>query len=433
MPKNFDKDVAHQIVDAVNGWLRLGFKARGEGNQDGEFATSKAADELGMAKRTLREKLQTAKDQFGLEPLWESRGVPPEPVTDKERRKYQDKITDLTNKLRDAHRDDLTAESVREVIFKLRDVPASPPDWLLNERSNQTGPGVPTVIISDIHHGEVVSKKELGGLNEFNMAISEARLMLLTERVIDLCFNHMTNPDYPGIVVCLGGDMHSGDIHEELKVTNECPLPEAMASLYNILINVITTFADKFGRVFIPCVPGNHSRNNHKPQAKNMVVNNWDWLLYTMLEKYFENDKRIQFYVPLTGDAHYKLYGTRFMLTHGNNLGVKGGDGIIGALGPIARGAIKVRSSEAQAGRDFDVALIGHWHTMLWLSNCIVNGSVKGYDEYARLFLRARYERPQQALFFTHEKHGITYRVPVFLDEGMSAGTGEWVSWKKED
>jgi hypothetical protein len=40
----------------------------------------------------------------------------------------------------------------------------------------------------------------------------------------------------------------------------------------------------------------------------------------------------------VANDVHYRVYGVRFLLNHGDMLGVKGGDGIIGAIGPIMRG-----------------------------------------------------------------------------------------------
>jgi hypothetical protein len=112
------------------------------------------------------------------------------------------------------------------------------------------------------------------------------------------------------------------------------------------------------------------------------------------------------------------VFGHRYMLTHGDSLGVKGGDGIIGALGPVMRGRVKLHTSEAQIGREFDTLIMGHWHQYLPMPGLIVNGSLKGYDEYARLFLRARYQPPIQALWFTHPRRGVTAHWPVYLEDG---------------
>src|SRR5262249_43643226 len=116
--------------------------------------------------------------------------------------------------------------------------------------------------------------------------------------------------------------------------------------------------------------------------------------------------------------------------THGDLLGVKGGDGIIGALGPIMRGALKTSRSEAQIDREFDTLVIGHWHQYLTLPGLIVNNSLKGYDEFARLALRAPYSRPSQALWFSHPEHGITAHWQVYLDkQRLATDNTKLVSW----
>lgn len=222
--------------------------------------------------------------------------------------------------------------------------------------------------------------------------------------------------------------MIGGDIHDELAKTNELEVPPALIDLFNALVWALGQMADAFGRVFVPCVPGNHGRMTRKPQAKRRVFTNFDWLLYQMLRSHFANDDRLVFSVPASGDCHFSIYGRRFFLTHGDAMGVKGGDGIIGAMGPILRGTLKTRSSEGKAGRDFDVALIGHWHQYLPLPRVIVNGTLKGYDEFARVFLRAEPEAPQQALFFVHPVNGIVSHWPIYADEPTVKGVVEWCS-----
>jgi len=157
-------------------------------------------------------------------------------------------------------------------------------------------------------------------------------------------------------------------------------------------------------------------------------------VIYQNLEKWFARDPRVTVHVPNEVDAHFSLWDHRFMLTHGDTLGVKGGDGIIGALGPIARGAIKVGRSESQCGRDFDTLLIGHYHTYIPRGDAVpvlANGSLIGYNEYARLVLRAGPASPKQALAFVHPKWGITVQRGIDLgaNERVNAGKTAWASW----
>lgn len=348
--------------------------------------------------------------------------------------RQRDETAQLRAALKEAHREELDADKVREIHGLAAAHEYRPPGWLIEDRPGRSLTGVPVLFSSDWHLQEVVRKAEVGGVNEFDAEIAAQRVRNMVERTIDLCVHHMTNPSYPGIVYALGGDIITGNIHEELARTNDRTVMEGVLAAFDQNVWVIEQLAARFGRVFVPGVPGNHGRSTLKPVMKGRVQTSYEWMLYCMLERHFKPYPEVRFYVPLTGDAHFNLYGHRFMLTHGDVLGVKGGDGIIGALGPITRGRIKTAASEAQVGREFDTLMIGHYHTYMALpaSGLIVNGALKGYDEYARLGLRARFQRAIQALFFVHPKHGITYNIPVFVDDvPAKAARASWASWEQ--
>jgi hypothetical protein len=341
----------------------------------------------------------------------------------------QDQVRALKASLAAVHRDNLTAEVVRKHILGLSAQTAEPPRWLAKPSKTSGVAGVPCTLWSDWHWGEVVDPAQLNGVNEYNMAIAQERARNLVERVIDLCYSHMTGADYPGIVVCIGGDMISGDIHDELSETNEQPTMPVMLDLLGVLAWALKTLADRFGRVFVPCVAGNHGRNTHKPRMKQRAYSNFDWLLANLLERHFADDKRIQFHIPAGTDANFAIYGHRYLLTHGDNLGVKGGDGIIGSLGPILRGTFKTSNASGAMGMPFDTILMGHWHQLMQMRRIIVNGSLKGWDEFAKTALRAPPEAPAQALWFTHPKHGITCQWPIYLGPPRQPANDDWVSW----
>lgn len=312
-----------------------------------------------------------------------------------------------------------TAERIRAELYSLAARDPAPPVWLTPARKVKGNRGIPCTIWSDWHFGEVVRPEEVGGYNEFNSEIAAARITELVDTTIDLCFNHMGRAEkqYPGIVVMLGGDMLTGDIHEELFATNDRTVQQCINELTDLLASALERMADTFGRVFVPCVVGNHGRASRKPRMKGRVYTSHEWNIYCNLARYFRNDSRIRFSIPNEADAHFQVYNTRFLLTHGDSLGVKGGDGIIGAIGPIMRGSLKVAHSEAQIGRDYDYIVMGHWHQPLWLPGGIVNGALKGYDEYAKLALRAPPTPPSQMLWFVHPEHGITARWEVLLGQ----------------
>lgn len=389
-----------------------------------ELGSTKASEKLGVSRRNFQISVAAAK----------LRGLTAETVVQDEASKLKSKIKVLEGQIAAIHRANDTAETIRNTIYGLAELTPEPPKWLAAPRKSGA-PGVPMTLWSDWHWGEKVSRDEVGGVNEFDRKIAVERLKRLVDNVIDLAVNHMTTPKYPGIVVMLGGDMISGNIHEELRDTNDGYLQQSILEVEEQLIYGLTAMADTFGKVFVPCVVGNHGRMTLKPRNKGRVFESYEWNIYCHLERHFKDDKRIQFMIPSETDAHFSVLGHRFHLTHGDSLGVKGGDGIIGALGPIARGAIKVGRSEAQIGRDFDTLVMGHWHTYIprgEASPVIVNGTLKGYDEFARTTLRAPYSRPSQALWFVHEGYGITAQWQVFLDKKQKSGdTASWVSWEQ--
>lgn len=380
-------------------------------------SVAQAARALKLARSTLQSRLEHARMR-GISP-----GVTAPDFADSLRRE----VTALKAQLAAAERERLDTAYVRKVIFGLAETPPDPPKWLLNPASKPGAPGVPCLMWSDWHWGEVVSGSELGGVNQFNYTVAHARAKQLVHTTVDLLKTYTVNPSYPGVVLNLGGDMVTGDIHEELTNTNSAPIMPTVIDLFGVLTESIGTLADVFGRVFVPCVTGNHGRNTRKIQSKQRAYTSFDWLLYQLLDKHFQRDDRVTFYIPDSADAAYRVYGHRYLLTHGDQF--RGGDGIIGPLGPIMRGDNKKRSRNSQMGRDYDTMVIGHFHQLMMLPRLIVNGSLKGYDEYAYQG-NFPYEPPAQALWLTHPDLGITLSMPVFVERKpkLKASPPSWVS-----
>ena len=338
-----------------------------------------------------------------------------------------DKIRQLEAIINAQEEQTLTAEYIKNVILKLSKSKSSVPNWLIKPAKGKASAGVPTLFASDWHWGEVVDPNQINHVNEYNVAIAQDRARVMIEKAIDLLKNHVAHTDYPGIVFVLGGDMVSGDIHEELMATNSMEIMPTVLDLFGILTWCIETLANEFGHVFIPCVSGNHGRNTHKIRAKGRNFTSFDWLLYQFLNKRFESDKRVQFHIPDGSDAYYSIYGHKYLLTHGDQF--RGGDGVIGALGPIIRGDHRKRSRNAQIDMEYDTMLLGHWHQLIQLERLIVNGSLKGYDEYAYAN-NFGFEPPRQALWLTHPDHGLTFSMPVYVNRKQKNLNKEWISWK---
>ena len=407
-----DKSLLQAAVDAVNQHL----------------TKQAAADALGLPYMTFVNRLKIAK-RFKMGPSKEAMtkaGEEPK-LLRAEIKRLETALKDVSKQAEDAK---LTESKVQQQIIGLVRSPLVVPDWVASLPTKHSSPGTPTLFASDWHWDEVVQPSQIGGVNTYNREIAHKRLKALVETAIYLLKIISPKMDYPGIVVPLGGDMISGNIHDELVATNQFNTMPTILDILSKLIWMIDELLKFFPRVFLPCVTGNHGRNTHKIWAKDRHATSFDWLIYNLLARHYENDPRVTFLIPDGPDAYYRVYDHRFLLTHGDQF--RGGDGLIGCLGPIIRGDHKKRSRNAQIDMEYDTMLLGHWHQYIHHSRVIVNGSLKGYDEYA-YSNNFGFELPRQALFINHPKYGITFGMPVQVERNRSEhdmAAKPWVSVK---
>lgn len=356
---------------------------------------------------------------------------PPTPAHLRRITQLEDEVRDLRSKLRESHRSSLEDDAVLSVLNVISAAPTDPPEWLLRmpAKTPEITPEVPVTIWSDWHLGEVVEPAEVNGVNAYNIEIAERRIRRLYDNTIDICMNHGPGR-YPGIVVNVLGDLVSGALHPELAKSDEEGVIPTVLRARDLLVAGLTRMADMFGRVYAPFAFGNHGRMTPKPEYKGYYSKNWDWLIARLVQRHFEGDERVHIDIRQSNEVLYKVYGMRFLAMHGDMMGVKGGDGIIASLGPIARGEVKVRGHSASFGNEYDMLLIGHWHQSLWLPRVTVANTIKGFDEYAKNALRAPVSEPSQPLFFVHPRRGITSRWEVKVDDPKPASKN-WVSWSE--
>lgn len=123
------------------------------------------------------------------------------------------------------------------------------------------------------------------------------------------------------------------------------------------------------------------------------------------------DDPRITFSITPAPEQVVQIYDTRFLLTHGD--GFRSAGGVGGIYPSMLKFLLRKHSQFADTGQPWDVALMGHWHQYLTGPDFIVNGSLKGYDEYA-----ARngfgFEEPRQALAIVTPERGITQQMAVY-------------------
>lgn len=342
------------------------------------------------------------------------------------------RMKDLERQLKAARDDNAVDAAFIELMDNIRDGfkfkgPVSPIKFDRTKRSKtQALAGIPTLMCSDWHWGECVDPKQIEYLNHYNLAIANERADRVFNKSLELLFHHQSGQTYDGMAVLLGGDMFSGNIHEELRITNDAPIHDCLLSLSEKLAAGLIEMSKQFPWVYVAGVVGNHGRIDRKPTAKFAVQDNYDWLLYNLVMRLVQGrlgEKcNVEFDISTALDLPYKLYNTRYLLTHGDQIG--GGSGVGGFWPSMMKVAHRKQQRAVKGGTGgFDYMVCGHFHKYGNVANVIVNGSLKGYDEWVYK-MNFEWERPTQALWVTHPDYGIISHIPVYgdtLDEDASS------------
>lgn len=323
-----------------------------------------------------------------------------------------------------AQRDE--ARALLDVVQQIEDVAPNPPDWTVEPPAGRHR-GTPLLFVTDTHYDEVVDPDEIMGLNAYNRTIAEQRTQRAFEGAVKIARDMLgATYRYDGAVVAFGGDIVSGDIHDELQKTNEAPTPETVEYFLDPVIAGLRLMREEFGKLHVVGVVGNHDRMGKKVPAKHRATDSWTWLFYKILAREFRRHSTVTFDIPRSPEALLGVYDTRFLIHHGND--DRGGGGISGAFAPVMRGDHKRRRRNMSAARatgnrdlEYDWQLIGHWHHRISAPGFIVGGCLKGFDEYARS-IGVDYVPPSQELLVITPERGVTFQVPVWVADREAEG-----------
>lgn len=322
-------------------------------------------------------------------------------------------------KLEELERHAAAERTIREAVFKLSERPLEPPSWKPAPAKGGKRESI-ILFLSDVHMGEVVSLSAMGGRNSYNMKIACARLERYFQHVIKLGTEHWTGPPPDSIYFVLGGDLVSGEIHEELAKTNDLQAIPAVRILAEALAAGLDLLRRSFPAIpiHVISVPGNHGRNTKKPEAKEFAINSYDTLVALLLEWWASTKglKGMTFSAPHTGDALVNIHGWNVLFTHGDRIGSRGGSGFVGPAATAARGMQKIAQDYLAEGQVIDVIIMGHFHTPLELEYGLVNPSLVGPSEYSRSG-RMRSHPAAQWMLSIHPTYGIARRWKILCGD----------------
>jgi hypothetical protein len=370
-----------------------------------------AAKLLGMAENTYRNAYEDAAARLGA-----GEG----PRDDIEARREQNRDLLQRRRIEELERQAAADRTIRESVFKLAERPLEPPSWTPRPAKAHKQRESIILFLSDVHMGEVVSLSAMGGRNSYNMKIACKRLERYFQSAVKLGTEHWTGPPPDSIFLVLGGDLVSGEIHEELAKTNDLQAIPAVRVLAEALAAGLQLLRDSFPAIPIQVIslPGNHGRTTKKPENKGFAINSYDVLVGLLLEWWASTKglKGVTFSAPHAGDAFVTIHGWNVLFTHGDRIGSRGGSGFVGPAATAARGMQKLVQDYMAEGRVIDFIVMGHFHTPLELEFGIVNPSLMGPTEYSRSG-RMRSHPAAQWMLTIHPRHGIARRWKISVGD----------------
>ena len=306
-------------------------------------------------------------------------------------------------------------EAQRDEAIGLRDAPRNP---IVIEPKSRTGKSeaVAVAVASDWHIEEPVEPSSVNGMNEFNLEIAEMRAKMFFERTLRLVKKERQDVKISTLVLGLLGDFITGNIHEEMLVTNLLKPMDAMLKARDMLEGGIRFLLENSDlSIVCVCCVGNHSRITKKVYAASEHGFALEWMMYHDMRRAFANEERVQFVIEDSYHTYLPIYDYLVRFHHGHAVRYQGG---VGGL------TIPLNKAIAQwnKGRVATLDVIGHWHQYMPArqGGCVVNGSLIGYNGFA-LRIKAGYEDPTQAFFLIDRDRGVTCHWPILFERRTRA------------
>lgn len=301
-----------------------------------------------------------------------------------------------------------------EVLAAVPSLRVSPPLFKPDKKTEKGAELAACLHLTDAHYGAIQEADEVEGFGKYSPDISVLRQIGVAKDFITWVDLHRRGYAISEARIICTGDMISGDIHDELRVTNAFPAPVQAVGAAQILADQCAVIAPHFERVVLDLITlDNHGRLTRKPQAKEGGLNNWMYVVGKIVETLLRADKSITVNVWAMPQKVIDVCGRRYLLCHGHEVMGWGGFPYYGIERKAAREALK-----RQNGPDvtkFDKIIMGHWHAPLEHPHYWIGGSVSGTDSYDHQ--AGRHAAPQQVSWLVHPKWGEFDRTCWRLDK----------------
>jgi len=267
------------------------------------------------------------------------------------------------------------------------------------------------VLASDWHLEQRVDPEKIMYPNEYNLEIAEKRAKQFFQGTLVLLREAEQNVKIKNLVLWLGGDFITGNIHtENLKICQLGP-SQAISFARDLLISGIEfLLKETTVTITIPYNHGNHARITDKVWKSSEEDNSLENILYDAIAYHFKDERRIVMVAPKGSVSTVEIYGLKIGFVHGHH-GFRYLDGVGGLYIP-ARKYIMRKFAKA----NYYLVCMGHHHQYLQDTMFLCNGSMIGYDQYADS-CGFGYDIPKQTFFLIEEKRKCrTVTRPILFD-----------------
>lgn len=282
--------------------------------------------------------------------------------------------------------------------------------YTIKAKAEGTSEATAVIVASDWHWAETVHAENVNGLNEYNTTIAKQRAEKFFVNAVKLLEIFKAHSKIDTLVIALLGDFINGELRDEAMQNNgELTMDELLGVQEALLSGIKYVLANTKVNLVIPCHSGNHGRVTKKVNISTEAGNSLEYVMYHMLARELQNEKRVQFIIPTSYHSFVDVAGYTIRFHHGHAMKYNGGVGGI---------TISVAKAIAQwnKARRADLEIFGHFHTRKDGGNFICNGSLIGWNEYSN-FIKADYEKPTQVfLLIDHKRKEKTVVCPIFLE-----------------
>lgn len=279
--------------------------------------------------------------------------------------------------------------------------PAHPPVVRTPSARPKSGKRIatPVFLVSDLHFGETVTLAESLGRNQYDLAEAAKRMAKCWDNMLWLRNDMTRTQSCDDTLLVLNGDIVSGDIHDELRETNDGGLrSQCDAALVAVLPGVKALADVTPGVLHVVCIGGNHGRLTKKQQIKNGTQHSVEHIgVYDPLRRQLGDMKgKIAWHIPPAERHIITVHGRRVSTQHGTMIRSQGGIG--GTLVPMTRWVTRAN--------DADLYLFGHFHEADAYGKIVKNGSLIGPSAYTA-WLGVEDRGPEQVAFVLDADRGV--------------------------